>query len=151
MNAVTPKEAKKAVLQLTLLRILVYVILIFLSVLCLFSFVMLFVNASRSNNQLQAGFTLTPGGHFMDNLKEAWNDTSLIAIPRGMLNSFIIASSSAILTTYFSAMTAFGIHAYNFRLKNAAFMFIMAVMMIPPQVSAVGFIQMMFKLKQFLI
>ena len=64
-----------------------------------------------------------------------------------MLNSFLIASSCAILTTYFSAMTAFGIHAYTFRLKNAAFMFIMAVMMIPPQVSAVGFIQMMFKLK----
>ena len=49
MNSVTPKEAKRAVVQLTVLRILVYVILIFLSVLCLFSFVMLFINASRSN------------------------------------------------------------------------------------------------------
>ena len=35
MNSVTPKEAKRAVVQLTVLRILVYVILIFLSVLCL--------------------------------------------------------------------------------------------------------------------
>jgi ABC-type glycerol-3-phosphate transport system permease component len=58
MNAIAPKEAKRAVIQLTVLRIVVYAILIFLSVLCLFSFVMLFINASRSNGQLQAGFTL---------------------------------------------------------------------------------------------
>ena len=85
MNAIAPKEAKRAVIQLTVLRIVVYAILIFLSVLCLFSFVMLFINASRSNGQLQAGFTLIPGGHLMDNLKNAWTDSS-INIPRGLLN-----------------------------------------------------------------
>ena len=49
MNSATPKEARRAVAQLTVLRILVYAILVFLSILCLFSFVMLFINASRSN------------------------------------------------------------------------------------------------------
>ena len=62
-----------------------------------------------------------------------------------MLNSFFIAACSAVLTTYFSALTAYGIHVYNFRLKKFAFYFIMAVMMIPPQVSAVGFIQLVYK------
>ncbi len=141
------KENTKGRVQLIIARTVAYIILLFLASLCLFSFVMLIVNASRSNNQLQAGFTLTPGGHFMDNLKEAWNDTSLIAIPRGMLNSFIIATSSAILTTYFSALTAYGIHVYRFKLRKFAFYFIMAVMMIPPQVSAVGFIQLVYKFK----
>ena len=140
------KDNTKGAVMLAVTRIIVYAILIFLSILCLFSFYMLIINSTRSNAQLQAGFTLLPRDHFFDNLKNAWTDAS-IDIPRGMLNSFLIASSCAILTTYFSAMTAFGIHAYTFRLKNAAFMFIMAVMMIPPQVSAVGFIQMMFKLK----
>ena len=65
MNSATPKEARRAVAQLTVLRILVYAILVFLSILCLFSFVMLFINASRSNGQLQAGFTLIPGGHML--------------------------------------------------------------------------------------
>ena len=86
------------------------------------------VNASRSNAQLQAGFRLLPQEHFWDNLKNAWTDAS-INIPRGMLNSLFIAVTSAALTTYFSALTAYG-----------------AIMMIPAQVSAVGFVQMMNKL-----
>ena len=132
---------KKAARQLLIYRIIVYAILVFLTVLCLFSFVMMIVNSSRSNAQLQGGFTLMWGGHFLDNLRNAWTDAS-INIPRGMLNSFIIAACCAILTTYFSALTAYAIHVYDFKLKNAMFMFIMAVMMIPTQVSAVGFIQL---------
>ena len=144
MNAKTPKEARKAVVQLTLLRILVYVILIFLSILCLFSFYMLFINASRSNGQLQAGFTLIPGGHMLENFKNAWTDSS-INIPRGLLNSFVIASLTAILTTYFSALTAYGFQAYDFKGKKFLFAFIMAIMVIPTQVSASGFVQLCYK------
>lgn len=136
----------KGRIQLLVARFFAYAILIFLSVLCLFSFYMLIINATRSNAQLQAGFTLLPNNNFFVNLKNAWTDAS-INIPRGMLNSFLVAACNAVLTTYFSALTAYGIHAYNFRLKKAAFFFIMAVMMIPPQVSAVGFIQLMYKFK----
>jgi len=136
----------KGRIQLLVARFFAYAILIFLSVLCLFSFYMLIINATRSNAQLQAGFTLLPNNNFLVNLKNAWTDAS-INIPRGMLNSFFVAACNAVLTTYFSALTAYGIHAYNFRLKKAAFFFIMAVMMIPPQVSAVGFIQLMYKFK----
>ena len=139
-------ENTKGRVLLILSRIVVYCILIFLSIVCLFSFYMLIINATRSNAQLQAGFTLLPKNNFFVNLKNAWTDAS-INIPRGMLNSFFIAACSALLTTYFSALTAYGIHAYRFKLRKAAFYFIMAVMMIPPQVSAVGFIQMMYKLK----
>ena len=144
MNSKTPKEARRAVVQLTLLRVLVYVILIFLSILCLFSFYMLFINASRSNGQLQAGFTLVPGGHMLENLKNAWTDSS-INIPRGLLNSFLIASLTAILTTYFSALTAYGFQAYDFKGKKFLFAFIMAIMVIPSQVSASGFVQLCYK------
>ena len=52
----------------------------------------------------------------------------------------------AAITTYFSALTAYGVHVYNFRAKNLVFTFIMAVMMIPAQVSALGFVQMMNKI-----
>ena len=139
-------QSEKARIHLLMLRILVYAILLFLTFLCLVFFYMLIINSSRSNAQLQAGFSALPQGNFIKNLKNAWTDAS-INIPRGMLNSFIIASSCAILTTYFSALTAYGIHIYDFKLKKPAFLFIMAVMMIPPQVSAVGFIQLMMKLK----
>ena len=144
MNSATPKEARRAVAQLTVLRILVYAILVFLSILCLFSFVMLFINASRSNGQLQAGFTLIPGGHMLENFRNAWTDSS-INIPRGLLNSFIVAACTAVLTTYFSALTAYGFQAYNFKGKKFLFGFIMAIMVIPTQVSASGFVQICYK------
>ncbi|MGM9584170.1 MAG: carbohydrate ABC transporter permease [Faecousia sp.] len=138
-------DSRKAKIQLTISRVVVYAILIFLSILCLFSFYMLFVNATRSNADLQGGFRLLPSNYFFKNLVNAWNDAS-INIPRGMLNSFIIAACTAVLATYFSALTAYGIHAYDFKLKKLAFTFIMAVMVIPTQVSAVGFYQMCVKL-----
>ena len=137
-------DSRRAKIQLTILRAIVYLILIFLAVLCLFSFYMLLINATRSNSQLQAGFTMLPGGNFVKNLKNAWTDAS-INIPKGMRNSFVIASLTAIVTTYFSALTAYGIHAYEFKLKRLAFTFIMAVMVIPSQVSASGFVQLCYK------
>ena len=140
------RENTKGRVQLIVARTVAYIILIFLAILCLFSFYMLIINATRSNAQLQGGFALLPRENFLTNLKNAWTDAS-INIPRGMLNSVFIAACSAVLTTYFSALTAYGIHVYDFKLKKAAFLFIMAVMMIPPQVSAVGFIQLMYKLK----
>ena len=135
----------KGRIKLIFLRIIVYSILVFLCILCLFFFYLMIINATRSNAQLSTGFTLLPKEHFIDNLVNAWNDSS-INIPRGMLNSLIIALSSSVLTTYFSALTAYGIHVYDFKGKKLIFAFIIAIMMIPAQVSALGFVQMMNKL-----
>lgn len=139
------KDANKsAELKLLISRILVYAILIFLAFLCLFFFYLMIINSSRSNAQLKTGFTIIPGGNFMKNFSNAWHDGS-INIPTGMKNSFIVAICTALLTTYFSAMTAYGVYVYNFKLKNFVHIFILAIMMIPSQVSAVGFIQLAFK------
>ena len=135
---------KSAELKLLISRILVYTILVFLAFLCLFFFYLMIINSSRSNAQLKTGFTIIPGGNFMKNFSNAWHDGS-INIPTGMKNSFIVAICSALLTTYFSAMTAYGVYVYNFKLKNFVHIFILAIMMIPSQVSAVGFIQLAFK------
>lgn len=133
-----PKSSKGA---LVTSRIFVYIALAIVAIICLFPFLMLIINSTKENMEIKNAFKFTFGSNFMTNLKNAWNDAS-IDIPRGMLNSFIIAAASAVLTTYFSALTAYGIHAYEFKGKKLAFTFIMAVMMIPPQCSAVGFIQM---------
>lgn len=138
------RKNKIASIQLAVLRVLVYAVIIFLCFLCLFFFYLLIINASRTNNQLQRGFTLIPSGNFLRNFKNAFTDSS-IQIPRGMVNSFIVAAGSAVCTTYFSALTAYGIYVYNFKLKKLAYTFIIAVMMIPTQVSAVGFVQLAYK------
>lgn len=135
---------KSAQIKLLISRIVVYAILIFLSFLCLFFFYLMFINSTRSNGQLQAGFTVIPGGNFFNNLYNAWHDGD-INIPVGMRNSFIVAILSGALTTYFSALTAYGTYVYNFKLKKFVHLFILAIMMIPSQVSAVGFIQLAFQ------
>ena len=135
---------KSAQIKLTISRIVVYAILIFLSFLCLFFFYLMFINSTRSHAQLQGGFTLIPANNFFTNFKNAWNDSD-INIPVGMKNSFVVALLSGLLTTYFSALTAYGTYVYNFKLKKFAHLFILAIMMIPSQVSAVGFIQLAFQ------
>lgn len=126
-------------------KILAYVFLIFVTFLSLFSIYLLIINSTRSNANLQGGFTLIPSNYFLKNLSKAWNDTALFTIPSGMWNSFFIAAVACIFTTYFSAMTAYGVHVYDFALKGFAFNFILIVMMIPTQVSAVGFVQLVNK------
>ena len=135
---------KSAEIKLLISRIVVYLILGFLTFLCLFFFYLMFINSTRSNGQLQSGFTLVPSNHFFDNFYNAWHDGD-INIPVGMRNSFIVAIASALLTTYFSALTAYGTYVYDFKFKRIVHLFILAIMMIPSQVSAVGFIQLAFK------
>ena len=123
-------------------RLLSYIFLAFVTVLSLFSFYLLIINATRSNAQLQAGFEILPKEHFFDNLVTAWNDTSIFFLPQGMLNSFIVAACTCILTSYFSAMTAYGVCVYDFKGRNFVHKAIILVMMIPTQVSALGFVQL---------
>ena len=62
-------------------------------------------------------------------------------------NRFIIVSGcSAALCTYFSSLTAYGIYAYVFKFKKAAFTFIMAILVMPTQVTAMGFLRLITKM-----
>ncbi len=142
MNYAGEKENNAARTKLIIQRTLVYTFMIFLTILCLFFFYVLFVNATRSKSELQQGFTMIPSTHFFENLDNLWNYTALADVKKGILNSFIIASLSAIVTTYFSALCAYGVYAYDFKGKRLAEVFILAIMMIPSQVSSVGFVQM---------
>lgn len=126
-------------------RVIAYTTLVILSFFCLFWFYVLFINATRSHSELTLGFTAIPSTHLLEN----WNNILHGSLPifKGMINSFIVATSSAALTTYFSAMTAYAIHAYNFKGKQFIYMFILMIMMIPTQVNALGFIQLIGKMK----
>lgn len=122
-----------------------YCILIFLTILCLFSFYILIINASRAHADIQKGFSFLPGTRFVKNFKALMANGNLPVV-RGMINSLIVAGGSCILSTYFSALTAYAIHAYDFKGKNIAFTFILAIMMIPTQVTALGFYRFMMQL-----
>ena len=127
---------------LTTERVLCYIVLILITFLCLFSFYVLIINTTRSHPDIQKGFSFLPGKSFIVNMKNVLANENIPVI-KGMFNSLFVAACSAVLSVYFSALTAFAIHAYNFRLKKFAFTFILLVMMVPTQVSALGFVKMM--------
>ena len=137
------QEVKKG-LGLHARRVIAYTVLIIISFFCLFWFYIMFINATRSNGELQSGFTAIPSTNLLKN----WNNLVHGTLPiwYGMFNSLIIAACSAVLCTYFSTMPAYAIHAYEFRMKRFIYPFILMIMMIPTQVTALGFIKLVTKM-----
>ncbi|MBR3126075.1 MAG: carbohydrate ABC transporter permease, partial [Mogibacterium sp.] len=104
--------------------VIAYIVLIFLTFLCLFFFYILVINCTRSHQQIQAGFSFLPGSSFSKNFNSVIHDAKLPVLS-GIKNSLIVSACCAILATYFSALTAYGLYAYDFKLKKPAFIFIM--------------------------
>lgn len=122
-----------------------YAVLIILTFLCLFFFYVLIINATRSHAELQKGFSALPGTHFLENLKNVANDGSFPMF-RGIFNSLLVSICSAALCTYFSSLTAYSLYAYQFKARKAAFTFIMAILVMPTQVTAMGFLRLVTKM-----
>ncbi len=125
--------------------VIAYIVLIILTFLCLFFFYILVINCTRSHQQIQAGFSFLPGSSFSKNFNSVIHDAKLPVLS-GIKNSLIVSSCCAVLATYFSALTAYGLYAYDFKLKKPAFIFIMLILVMPTQVSAMGFINVITKM-----
>ncbi len=122
-------------------RVVAYTFMVFICFLCLFFFYMLIINTTRTHAEIQKGFTLLPGHNFLNNWKNLMANAEL-PVFRGIFNSLVVSAGSAVLATYFSALTAYAIHAYDFKLKNFAFKFILLIMTVPTQVTTLGFLDL---------
>jgi len=142
---VKEKSKKRKGISLRARRWIAYGVLTLMVFLCLFWFYVLFINATRSHGELTRGFTPIPSTHFLENWKNLLAGT--LPVWTGLCNSVLVAGSSAVVSTYFSTMTAYAIHAYTFPGKKAVFTFILMIMMIPTQVTALGFVQLVTRIK----
>lgn len=126
-------------------KITAYTVLAVVSFLCLFWFYALFINATRSNSDLSRGFSLIPGTAVVQN----WTNMLHCALPvlSSMRNSLVISLASSLLCSYFSIMTAYGIHAYCFKGRKVFYSIMIGFMMIPKQVTALGFVDLVDKIK----
>lgn len=127
--------------------ILVYIVLIILTLICLVPLYMLFVQATKTSSQAALGFTFIPSTNMLKNFEVLGTAYTKFNALIGMRNSLIVALSCAGLTVFFAGMTAYGLVVYDFKLKGPAFVFILAVMMIPTQVTSVGFMKMLTNMK----
>ncbi len=125
-------------------KVFVYFVCVFLTILSLFPFVQMVINATRSTYEIQqTAISLIPSKYLISNLKiltgKSFNPV------RGFLNSIIISTGATGLSVYFSTLTAYALVVYSWKLRRPFFTFIMAVMMVPSQIVTIGFYQMIYK------
>lgn len=125
------------------------IICILFCVIALGPFLLLVMNATRSSDAIKSGISLIPSTHFLENWKNLMikQNGMQITLQRAALNSLTITVPGTILSVYFSSLTAYGIFVYDFKLKKLAWAFIMAIMMVPSQISIIGFYRFMLDLK----
>lgn len=140
-----PKSYSAALMRQKIFR---YIVCAFFCIISLLPFILLVMNATRSSAAIQAGVSLIPSTHLLENWKNLLlkQNGMQLTLQRAALNSLIITVPGTFCAVYFSTMTAYGIHVYNFKLKKFAWSFIMAVMMVPSQITIIGFYRFMLNL-----
>ncbi|MBR5349593.1 MAG: carbohydrate ABC transporter permease [Lachnospiraceae bacterium] len=127
-------------------KIVAYVVCIFLALLSIFPFWVMFINATRSSAEITGHpVSLIPSNHLAQNIEYITKYDDFKPL-RGFFNSFVVSAGTTICAVYFSTMTAFALVAYEWKLKNAFFTFIMAILMIPAQLTGIGFYKFMYQI-----
>ncbi|MCB0203939.1 MAG: carbohydrate ABC transporter permease, partial [Anaerolineae bacterium] len=127
--------------NLSLFRGLIYVFLVLLVIVTIIPIWLVLVNATRSTLEIQQGLSALPSSHMVENYGILRGRG--LNLFRGFTNSLFVATCSTILAVYFSLMTAYGIVVYNFRGKRLFTSFIILLVLIPLQLSIIGFYQFM--------
>ncbi len=128
-----------------LMRVLIYILLVVITLICIVPLYILIINATRSTPEIQQGLSILPGKNTIINWDNLANRG--LNLLQGFWNSLFIAVSTTVLTVYFSMMAAYGLEVYNFKLKRSMYNFILILVLIPLQASIIGYFQYMSALK----
>jgi ABC-type glycerol-3-phosphate transport system permease component len=122
-------------------RIMIYIVLAIILIITIVPVWMLLVNATRSTNEIQQGIGFFPSTHMIENYKILVGKG--LDLPRGFVNSLIIAVATTLVTVYFAFLTGYGIVAYEFKGKKFFFAAILVLILIPLQLSIIGYFRFM--------
>lgn len=139
-NILRSKNNKALAAQI-IAKVFLYIICILVALMVLFPLISLLLAATHSSTDILKGFSFTIGNHFFDNwnaLTEELGELDL-SIIRSFFNSCFISIVSTTLCIYFSSLTAYACHAYDFKGKKFFEKFILFLIIIPGQLGAVGF------------
>ena len=145
-NELTLTEDKKKTIALKITTYIVSILLTFMILTPLYYFLrqtfgeeVKLVHGAGDNTQL----VITPREHTITLKEFAKLFTRADFI--GFRNSMLVTCISTLLNMYFSALTAYAITAYQWKLRQAFEKFIIVAMMIPSTVASIGFVQMCYK------
>lgn len=128
-------------LNTAILRGVIYIMLFILVVVTVVPIWLLLVNATRSTTEIQQGLGWFPSTHLFENYGILQGKG--LNLWRGFFNSLFVAVASTVLTVYFGLLTAYGIVVYDFKGKQLFSNFIIVLVLIPMQLSIIGFYQYM--------
>ncbi len=129
----------------TIMKTTIYIVCILFAFLSIFPFWTMFVNATRGTFEIQQNsISLIPSTHLLDNFKILTGKSFNPFL--GFVNSMIISVGTVLGAVYFSALTAYALVAFSWKLRQPFFTFIMAILMIPVQVSSIGFYQFIYRI-----
>jgi multiple sugar transport system permease protein len=123
------------------IRFFAYALLVFILILILLPIWLLIVNATRSTTEIQQGLSLLPSTHLVENYGILVGRG--LDMPRGFANSLFVAVASTVVTVYFSLLTAYGMVVYEYPGKKLFSNFIILLVLIPQQLSIIGFYRFM--------
>jgi multiple sugar transport system permease protein len=145
-NELTLSEDKKKTIALKITTYVISVLLTFMILTPLYYFLrqtfgeeVKLVHGAGDNTQL----VITPREHTITLKEFAKLFTRADFI--GLRNSMLVTCISTLLNMYFSALTAYAITAYEWKLRAAFEKFIIVAMMLPSTVASIGFVQMCYK------
>jgi len=122
-------------------RYIIHAFMLFLGLLAIVPVYILIINATRSTEQINLGLSIVPGTNTMYN----WNALTSrgFQIWQGFGNSAFISVCTTVLSIYFSALTAYGLHVYKFKGRVVIWTIILIIMMLPGSLTFIGFYQLM--------
>jgi multiple sugar transport system permease protein len=123
-------------------RYVIHAFMIFFGLLAILPVYVLMINATRTIEQINTGLSIIPGTNTLNNWT-ALNSRKPLMMGQGFLNSSIVAISTTVLSIYFSALTAYGLHVYRFRGRTAIWAIILVIMMLPGSLTFIGFYKLM--------
>ena len=137
------KTYKNNVIHDKIMKCILYLAIGLLAVVSFFPFYAMIINATRSGVEISRAFSLIPSSHLVENYVQL---IKFVNIPRGILNSILVSVPATLFTAYFSALAAYGLAFYKFKTNKIVFAAILIFMMIPGQLSLIGFYQLCTKL-----
>lgn len=117
----------------------IVLVIIGLSIIAIFPFYMMVVMSTYKTTELYTGLKLFFGSYLVENFKSLMQ----INLLKYYGNSIFVSASCAFFTVLVCSLCGYGIGKYKFKGKKTLLSIVMLTMMVPTQLSMVGFVKEM--------
>lgn len=111
-------------------------LLLALALLTIFPFYLMVCMGTYTSADLFKGIALVPGDYLLENLKTVADSS----FGKFYINNLVSSTAATVIGTLTSAMAGFALSKYKFRLRGAITKGVLALMMVPSQISLIAYV-----------